>query len=59
MLDINFDYGNEIQTINPVLLISKNDVVLVDCGYLSIASRIDQPCLLLGQPVPRNRPLSA
>lgn len=34
MLDINFDYGNEIQTINPVLLISKNDVVLVDCGYL-------------------------
>ena len=29
MLDINFDYGNEIQTINPVLLISKNDVVLV------------------------------
>jgi hypothetical protein len=27
MLDINFDYGNEIQTINPVLLISKNDMV--------------------------------
>ena len=26
---------------------------------VSIASRIDQPCLLLGQPVPRNRPLSA
>ena len=26
---------------------------------LSIASRIDQPCLFLGQPVPRNRPLSA
>lgn len=24
MLDINFDYGNEIQTINPVLLISKD-----------------------------------
>lgn len=33
MLDINFEYGNEIQTINPVLLIDKNDVVLVDCGY--------------------------
>jgi len=33
MLDINFEYGNETQTINPVLLIDKNDVVLVDCGY--------------------------
>ncbi len=26
---------------------------------VSIASRIDQPCLLLGQLVPRNRPLNA
>lgn len=33
MLDINFEYGNEIQTINPILVIGKNDVVLVDCGY--------------------------
>lgn len=33
ILDINFEYGNETQTINPVLLIDKNDVVLVDCGY--------------------------
>ena len=41
MLDINFDYGNEIQTINPVLLISKNDVVLVDCGYPNFLSFLE------------------
>lgn len=33
MLDINFKYENEIRTINPILLIDNNDVVLVDCGY--------------------------
>lgn len=41
MLDINFDYGNEIQTINPVLLVSKNDVVLVDCGYPNFLSFLE------------------
>lgn len=33
MLDINFQYQNEIRTFQPVLLLSANDVVLVDCGY--------------------------
>lgn len=33
MLDINFQYENEMRTINPVLLISNDEVVLVDCGY--------------------------
>lgn len=33
MLDINFEYQKEVQTIHPVLLIDDNDVVLVDCGY--------------------------
>jgi glyoxylase-like metal-dependent hydrolase (beta-lactamase superfamily II) len=33
MLDINFQYQNETRTFHPVLLISANDVVLVDCGY--------------------------
>ena len=33
MLDINFQYQNETRTIHPVLLLSDNDVVLVDCGY--------------------------
>jgi len=33
MLDINFEYNNEMQTINPVMLIGNRDVVLVDCGY--------------------------
>ncbi|HYE10854.1 MAG TPA: MBL fold metallo-hydrolase [Patescibacteria group bacterium] len=33
MLDINFEYKNEMRTINPVLLIGNNEVVLVDCGY--------------------------
>ncbi len=33
MLDINFQYENEPRTIHPVLLLSANDVVLVDCGY--------------------------
>ena len=33
MLDISFEYGDETKTINPVLLIDKNDIVLVDCGY--------------------------
>ena len=41
---------------------NKEDYVVVTADgeiKVSIASRIDQPCLLLGQPVPRNRPLSA
>ncbi|AFS77827.1 beta-lactamase domain-containing protein [Gottschalkia acidurici 9a] len=33
MLDIKFKYQDEIQSIHPVLLMSDNDVVLVDCGY--------------------------
>ncbi len=33
MLDINFQYQNEIRTFHPALLLSANDVVLVDCGY--------------------------
>ncbi|MDR0925751.1 MAG: MBL fold metallo-hydrolase [Hungatella sp.] len=33
MLDIDFQYQNETRTIHPVLLLSANDVVLVDCGY--------------------------
>lgn len=41
MLDINFEYGDEMQTINPVLLIDKNDVVLVDCGYPNFLSLLE------------------
>lgn len=41
MLDINFEYGNEMQTINPVLVIDKNDVVLVDCGYPNFLSLLE------------------
>lgn len=41
MLDINFEYGNEIQTINPVLLIDKNDVVLVGCGYPNFSTLLE------------------
>jgi glyoxylase-like metal-dependent hydrolase (beta-lactamase superfamily II) len=48
MLDINFEYGNEMQTINPVLLISNNDVVLVDCGYPNFLSLIEDEMKLKG-----------
>jgi len=41
MLDINFEYGNEMQTINPVLVMDKNDVVLVDCGYPNFLSLLE------------------
>lgn len=41
MLDINFKYGNEVKTINPILLIDKNDVVLVDCGYPNCLSLLE------------------
>lgn len=41
MLDINFEYENEVKTINPVLLIDKNDVVLVDCGYPNFLSLLE------------------
>lgn len=33
MLEINFEYNNEMKTIHPVLLVDNNDVILVDCGY--------------------------
>lgn len=33
MLDINFEYKNKMHTINPVLLVDNEDIVLVDCGY--------------------------
>lgn len=33
MLDIKFEYNNEINIIHPVLLISNDEIVLVDCGY--------------------------
>jgi len=41
MLDIKFEYGNEMRVINPVLVIDKNDVVLVDCGYPNFLSLIE------------------
>ena len=41
MLDISFEYGNETKTINPIILISKNDVVLVDCGYPNFFSLLE------------------
>jgi glyoxylase-like metal-dependent hydrolase (beta-lactamase superfamily II) len=33
LLDINFEYNNEIRNINPVVLMDDIEVVLVDCGY--------------------------
>lgn len=33
MLDINFEYNNEIRKIYPVVLIDDLEVILVDCGY--------------------------
>lgn len=33
MLEINFEYKNEMRTIHPVLLVDNNDIILVDCGY--------------------------
>ncbi len=38
ILDISFEYGDETKTINPIILISKKDVVLVDCGYSNFLS---------------------
>lgn len=48
MLDINFSYENEIQTINPVLLIDRNDVVLVDCGYPNFLTLLEDEMKLKG-----------
>lgn len=33
MLDIKFEYKNEMQAIYPILLIDNNEIILVDCGY--------------------------
>ena len=41
MLDINFEYGDETKTINPIILIDKNDVVLVDCGYPNLLTLLE------------------
>ncbi|MCR1897961.1 MBL fold metallo-hydrolase [Irregularibacter muris] len=41
MLDIKFEYKNEIQTIHPVLLIDNNDIILVDCGYPNFLSLLE------------------
>ena len=41
MLDISFEYGDETKTINPTLLIDKNDVVLVDFGYPNLLTLLE------------------
>ena len=41
MLNISFEYGDETKTINPILLIDKNDVVLVDCGYPNLLTLLE------------------
>ena len=41
ILDISFEYGDETKTINPIILISKKDVVLVDCGYPNFLSLLE------------------
>ncbi|WP_099466589.1 MBL fold metallo-hydrolase [Konateibacter massiliensis] len=41
MLDIKFEYKNEIKNINPILLIDNNDIILVDCGYSDFLSLLE------------------
>ena len=41
MLDISFEYGDETKTINPIILIDKNDVVLVDFGYPNLLTLLE------------------
>ena len=41
MLDIKFEYKNEMKTIHPILLIDNNDIVLVDCGYSNFLSLLE------------------
>ena len=48
MLDINFEYGDETKTINPIILIDKNDVVLVDCGYPNLLTLLEGEMKLKG-----------
>lgn len=42
MLDIKFQYQNETQTIHPVVLLSNDDVVLVDCGYIGFLPLLEE-----------------
>ena len=48
MLDISFEYGDETKTINPIILIDKNDVVLVDCGYPNLLTLLEGEMKLKG-----------
>lgn len=42
MLNLEFKYLGEAKTINPVLLIDDEDVVLVDCGYPEFLEAIEE-----------------
>lgn len=46
MLNISFQYQNETRTIHPVLLLSDNDVVLVDCGYPGFLPLLENAMIL-------------
>lgn len=42
MLDIVFQYGDEFKILNPVVLISEKDTVLVDCAYTGLLPLIEE-----------------
>lgn len=48
MLDINFEYNNEIRKINPVVLMDDVEVVLVDCGYPGFLPLLEKEMKLKG-----------
>ncbi|MEG0249272.1 MAG: MBL fold metallo-hydrolase [Peptostreptococcus sp.] len=48
MLDIAFQYGDEFKILNPVVLISEKDTVLVDCGYMGFLPLLEEAMLREG-----------
>ncbi|MBU7318280.1 MBL fold metallo-hydrolase [Paenibacillus oleatilyticus] len=48
LLDIEFEYGGQKQTITPVLLQDEKDVILVDCGYPHFVPLLEQAVIRCG-----------
>ncbi|MDO3681333.1 MBL fold metallo-hydrolase [Paenibacillus ehimensis] len=48
LLDIEFAYGGQKQTITPVLLQDEDEVILVDCGYPDFVPLLEQAVVRCG-----------
>jgi len=42
ILDVNFDFGYGEDTIYPVMLQDKDEIILVDCGYANFLEKLEQ-----------------